>query len=60
MAHMAEEVKYLADFFVFFMTSLILFSAVPLIEQGKGMMVMIILIVSALLAWRWRVMFHIK
>jgi len=60
MAHMTEERKYLADFLVFVMTSFVLLSAVPLIEEGKAVIVMIIFIVSGLVAWRWRIMFGLK
>ena len=60
MAHMTEERKYLADFLVFMMTCFVLFSAVPLIEEGKAGIVMIIFIGSALLAWRWRIMFGVR
>ena len=60
MADVTEERRYLADFLVFVMTSFVLLSAVPLIEDGKAAIVMIIFIVSALVAWRWRTMFGLK
>ncbi len=60
MARVTDERHYLADFLVFMMTSFVLLSAVPLIEEGKAVIVMIIFIVSGLLAWRWRTMFGIK
>lgn len=60
MAHMTEERQHLADFFVFVMTSFVMFSAVPLIEEGKAAIVMIIFIGSGLVAWRWRRMFGVK